>query len=448
MTTKVDALILGAGNAGQAAATELREAGRSVVLVESRDVGGTCPLRGCVPKKVLVAAAETLDVIRRAKDQGIDVGPARLDWPTLIGRKRAIIAGTSESEAQDLERRGITIVEGAARFVDPKTVDVGGARYEADVFVVATGAKPRALDVVGHELVVTSDALLELDSLPKSIAFIGAGVVAFEFAHVFVRAGVEVTLFESGPRALAPHEKGCAERLLEASRALGIQIVTHAKTKSVTRDGDAFVVSYEHEGATKSLRVALVANGAGRVPDYAAIALDAAGVDLVDGKPKLEPNLRSVQNPRVWFAGDVRPGPQLSPLATYDGHVVGRAILGGDDRPDYRFVPSVVYTIPPLASVGLTEEQAAERGIAVEVVENDMKGWKSARSYAEDVAFAKVLIDKKSGHVVGAHILRRNADESIHAFASAMERGLTANDIRQQVFAFPTTTADTKYLVG
>ncbi len=339
-------------------------------------------------------------------------------------------------------------MKGAARFVDAKTVDVGGTRYEADVFVVATGAKPRVLDIGGHDLVVTSDALLDLDALPKSVAFVGAGVIAFEFAHVFARAGVDVTLLESGARVLAPHESACTERLVEASRALGIHIFTNAKTKSVTRDGDAFVVAYEHDGIAKSFPAALVANGAGRVPDYAAIALDAAGIALVDGKPKLEPNLRSSDNARVWFAGDVRPGPQLSPLATYDGHVVGRAILGGDDRPDYRFVPSVVYTIPPFASVGLTEEQAAKNGVDVDVIENDMRGWKSARSYAEDVAFAKVLIDKKSGHIVGAHLLRRSADEAIHTFASAMKHGLTANDLRQEVFAFPTTTADAKYLIG
>jgi glutathione reductase (NADPH) len=339
-------------------------------------------------------------------------------------------------------------VKGQARFVGERTVDIGGTCYEADAIVVATGARPRPLAIEGESHVVTSDTVLNLDALPKSIAFLGAGVIAFEFAHVFARAGAKVTLLEIGERALSTHDPSCVERLVRATRALGVEILTGVKLRGVGADGDGYVVRYEHEGRTNHLGAALVANGAGRVPDYAGLALDAAGIALHDGKPRLDPQLRSLENPRVWFAGDVRPGPQLSPLATYEGRLVGRAILGGTERPAYTSIPSVVYTIPPLASVGKMEEEARATGRAIDVIESDMRGWKSARTYGEDEAYAKVLVDKDSGRIVGAHILRRHAEEAIHALASAMKNGMTAKDVREEVFAFPTVTADVKYLVG
>src|SRR4051812_40787599 len=235
--TRVDAVVIGAGNAGQAAAHELRAAGRSVVVAEQRDVGGTCPLRGCVPKKVLVAAAETLDIIARATRQGIAVDAPKLDWGALIAKKRSIVAGTSESEENDLRSRGIDLVHGHARFVGERAIAIGERRYEAEAIVVAGGGHPRPLDVKGGEHVVISDDLLELETLPASVAFLGAGVIAFEFAHVFARAGAAVTLLEIADRPLGGHDPSCVERLVAATRALGVSVLSGIKPIAITLEG-------------------------------------------------------------------------------------------------------------------------------------------------------------------------------------------------------------------
>src|SRR5207302_2508332 len=170
----------------------------------------------------------------------------------------------------------------------------------------------------------------------------------------------KMTLLEVAARALKTHDPDCVERLIHATRALGVDVVTEAKPIRVTADGGKgrWVVVYEREGRTESVRAALVANGSGRIPEYEGLELASAGIALPDGTPRLDGQLRCLDNPRVWFVGDARPGPQLSPVATYDGHVVGRAILGGAAQPDYSCVPSVVYTIPPLASVGRTVADA------------------------------------------------------------------------------------------
>jgi glutathione reductase (NADPH) len=446
--TRFDTVVLGAGNAGQAAAAELREAGKSVLVIESRDVGGTCPLRGCVPKKVLIAAAETLDIIARAARVAVDVPAPRLDWARLMAHKRAILAGTVEGGERWLSHKGIRLVHGRARFTSDRTVSVDGAVYQAEHIVVATGARPRPLDVDGASHAITSEDLLELEALPESLLFIGAGVIAFEFTHVFARAGVKVTMLEVGKRPLASHDPDCIERLVAATTRLGVTIEREAKVRRIEQKAGGFVVRYEQGGSERSIAVANVANGSGRVADYEGLALDTANVEMKDGAPTLTSQLQSTSNPRVWFVGDARPGPQLSPVATFDGRSVARAILGSKEPILHDAMPSVVYTIPPLASVGQTEEQAHEAGHAFDVISNDMHEWKSSRTYGEDEAYGKVLVEKGTGRILGAHLLRLRADESIHAFAFAMKHGVTAKSLREEVFAFPTYTADTKYLVG
>ena len=204
MLTDYDVLVLGAGNAGLAAAGAARAAEKRALVVEGRDVGGVCPLRGCVPKKVLVAAAQALDEIARAGTHEISVGPATLDWPRLIERKRTFVDGVPEEFEKSLVNRGIDLVRGQARFTGPREVEVCGRRYSGDKVVVATGSTPRPLPIPGAEHLITSDDLLELAALPDSMVFVGAGVIALEFAHVFARAGTRVTLLEVAPRVSLP----------------------------------------------------------------------------------------------------------------------------------------------------------------------------------------------------------------------------------------------------
>ncbi|RYE93408.1 MAG: NAD(P)/FAD-dependent oxidoreductase [Myxococcales bacterium] len=205
-----DVIVVGAGNAGQAAASALRAAGKTVLLAEERDVGGTCPLRGCVPKKVLVATAEALDVVARAGALGIDLDPPRIAWARVMERKRAVLAGTSESMEAGLRASGVEVAHGSARFVAPDAVQIGDRTVQAGHIVLATGSTPRPLALPGAELLLTSEDVLELPAPPDSAVFLGGGPISFEFAHVLARVGCRCTILEPAPWITAPTSSVCS----------------------------------------------------------------------------------------------------------------------------------------------------------------------------------------------------------------------------------------------
>ncbi|GAB5544473.1 MAG: NAD(P)/FAD-dependent oxidoreductase [Sandaracinaceae bacterium] len=443
-----DLIVLGAGNAGLAAASIANEAGWSVLVAESLDVGGTCPLRGCVPKKVLVAAAEALDVIRRASAHGITVSEPKLDWGQLIRRERTFVEGVPAQFAESLARRGIELMKGHARFVSEDSIEVDGRRFTAEKILVATGSAPRQLAIPGFEHALSSADLLAREALPRSIAFVGAGVIGFELAHVLARAGSQVTLLEVAERPLPRNDPDQVAELVRVSEAIGIEVRTEVRVEALARHGDGSL-AVEVAGETDPLRVDVVANAAGRAPALSGLALDAAGISWDGATVPLAGPFRSAENGRVFFAGDALPGrPLLSPVATLEGKLAGRHIVHGEEtEPRYDAIPSAIYTVPTLASVGLTERAAADRGLDVGVKVSDMRSWRSARTYAEEAAWAKVLFERGTDRVVGAHLVGHGAAETVHAFASAIEHGWTASYLKSRSYAYPTFHADLKYLV-
>ena len=449
MSHDYDVLVLGAGNAGLAAAGAASAAGQRVLVVESRDIGGTCPLRGCVPKKVLVAAAQALDHIARAEVHAIEVGSAKLDWARLIERERTFVEGVPEEFEKNLKKRGIDNVRGHAQFIGRHEVNVGGRRYTANKIVVATGSRPRPLPVPGAEHLITSDDLLELPALPDSITFVGAGVIAFEFAHVLARAGTRVTLLEVAPRVLPALDADAAHQVAKLTEALGVKIETSVAIERIVKRGAGYEIQYRNSDGKVGARSQLVANGAGRIADLCGLDLKAAGINLDKGRVELDEYLRSIENPDVFFAGDAISGrPQLSPVATYEGQIVGHNLAHRELRAaEYGMQPAAVYTVPSLASVGFTEDGASEAGLDFDVRTNDTREWRSARTYGETAAWSKVLIEKGSGLILGAHLVGHGAEETIHTFALAIEKGMPASEIASRVYAYPTFHADLKYLV-
>ncbi len=451
MAQTFDIVILGGGNAGFGVSAVAAEAGKTIAFVEEWDFGGTCPNRGCTPKKVLVAAAHALHEIEIAKVHGITVGKPRLAWSKLIDREKAMIASIPEKMAGLAAKRG-TVFRGHGRFVGPKAVAVDGETLEAGHIVIATGSKPRALPIPGAELMITSDEVLSERRLPKEVVFIGGGVIAMEFSHVYARAGAKVTILEVMPRVLPGLEADAVAEVQRESERIGITIKTNVKVKQIARVAGArgrLSVTYEHEGREQTAEAARVVNGAGRVANVDTLDLEAGGVRHDGIRVEVEPCLRAVSNPAVWVCGDALVGPgQLSPLATYEGQIVGRNIVQGtSEAPDYGSVPSCVFTVPALASVGLTEAQARDKGLEVEVQVNDMRDWFSGETYGETVAWAKVLVERGSGRIAGAHLVGHSGEELIHLFALAMRHGITAAALKSMVYAFPTFTADMKSLV-
>ena len=448
MTERYDIVIIGGGNAGFGVSAVAAEAGKRIAFIEEWDFGGTCPNRGCTPKKVLVAAAHALHEIEIAKVHGIEVGEPRLNWARLIDREKAMVASIPTKLGDLAGSRG-DVFRGHARFVGPRSVAVGDTVLEGENVVVAAGSKPRPLPIPGAEHLITSDDVLSERTLPEDVVFIGGGVIAMEFSHVYARAGAKVTILEALPRVLPNLDADAVAQVRQESERIGIVIKTGVEVREIGRADGRLRVAYAHEGREHTIEAERVVNGAGRVANVDTLDLEAGEVRHDGVRIEVDPYLRSVSNPAVWVCGDALvSSAQLSPLATYEGQLVGRNIVNGaKERPDYASVPSCVYTVPALASVGLTEAEAEARKLKVAVSVNDMRDWFSGETYGETAAWAKVLVEQGSGRIVGAHIVGHSGEELIHLFALAMRHGITAAEIKSAVFAFPTFSADIKSLV-
>jgi glutathione reductase (NADPH) len=448
-TRGFDVVILGGGNAGMGVTVATREAGLKVAMIEPDLLGGTCPNRGCMPKKVLVAAAHALDEIERAKAHHITVGKPSLDWAALIDREKAMISSIPASLGELMNRRGVEVIRDRGRFAGPNTIVVGGDRLEAKHIVIATGSKPRRLPFPSAELTITSDDVLSERSLPASVVFVGGGVVALEFSHIYARAGTRVTILEVLPRLLGNLDADAVAQLRAATERIGVAIHTGVEIQRIERAADRLRVVYQEGASERTIEAERVVNGAGRVPDVDGLDLAAGNVAAEHGRIAHDPYLRSTSNPAVYVCGDtVAEHGQLSPIATYEGRIVGRNIAeGAKHMPDYTGIPSCVFTVPALASVGLTQAGAEENGIELRAAVNDMREWLSGRTYAETAAWAKILIDQRTDRIVGAHIVGHAGEELIHIFALAIKHNITAGQVRDFVYGFPTFSADIKSML-
>jgi glutathione reductase (NADPH) len=448
-THNVDVVILGGGNAGMGVTVATREAGLKVVMLEPDLLGGTCPNRGCMPKKVLVAAAHALDEIERAKAHHIAVGKPSLDWAALIDREKAMISGIPASLADLMNRRGVEVIREHGHFAGPNAVAVGGETLEAKHIVIATGSRPRKLPFPGAELMITSDDVLSERRLPASVVFVGGGVIALEFSHVYARAGAQVTILEVLPRLLGNMDADAVAQLCRETERIGVAIHTQVEVRRLERAGDRLRVVYEEGGSEQTVEAERVVNGAGRVANVAELDLAAGNVRAERERVTLDPHLRSTSNGAAYACGDaVVDHAQLSPIATYEGRIVGRNIVDGPEHiPDYTAIPSCVFTVPALASVGLTQAAAEEKGIELRVAVNDMHEWLSGRTYALSAAWSKVLIDKNTDRILGAHLFGHAGEELIHIFALAIKHDITATEIQDFVYGFPTFSADIKSML-
>jgi glutathione reductase (NADPH) len=441
--TDVDVLVIGTGAAAQNVVSRCAAAGLSVAVVDRLPYGGTCARRGCDPKKVLLAAAEAVARGEMLAGSGLRDGVA-IDWPALMARKRTFTEPVAERVESWLRGAGAQTLHGEARVVGADEVEVGGRRLRAAHIVVATGARPASLGIVGEELVVTSDGFLELDDLPPRVVFIGGGYISFEFAWLARRAGAEVTIVHRSARVLKGFDAELAAALVARYRELGIRVLTDAPVSRVRCEGQALVV----ESAAGDVFADLVVHGAGRVADVDRLGLENAGVEFNRHGVRVDGHMRSVSNPRFWAAGDAAAlGAPLTPIASRQGRIVAAGILGEEATFDGRATPSVVFSDPPLAAVGMDAEEAAQRGAEVTLQHSDMSTWFTQRRVGQTHAGAKVISDTSSGRVLGAHLLGVNAEEVINVFALAVRHGLTLDDLRAAVWAYPTASSDISYLM-
>lgn len=450
MKDTFDLIVIGSGSAGGGAAHRCRKAGWEVAVVDSRPFGGTCALRGCDPKKVLVGAAEAVDRTRRMANRGI-AGDSRILWSELIAFKRGFTDPVPAARERSYSEAGIEALHGRTRFVGPTTLRVGDRTVTGGKVLVASGAKPAPLGIPGEGLLATSTEFLELAELPRRIAFVGGGYISFEFAHVAARAGSKARILHGGTRPLERFEPELVESLVDASREAGIDIRLNARVTAVEAEGEGFrVVAGDGDGDSRAFSADLVVHGAGRVPEIDDLALDAAGVERNERGIVVNEHLQSVTNPDAYAAGDAAAtdGLPLTPVAAMEGRIAAHNLLNGNSRtPDYTGFPTVAFTLPPLASVGLTEREARNLGLDFEVERQDTSGWYSSRRVGESHSGFKVMVEKRSGRVLGAHLLGPHAEEAINLFALAIREEIPADRLRGMPWAYPTVASDISYMV-
>lgn len=450
MAERFDLVVIGTGAGGGAPASRCAIAGWRVAIVDDQPAGGTCALRGCDPKKVLVGAAQLVDSQNRMRANGVR-GAARIEWAELMAFKRSFTSQVPKQREQGYKDAGIIFHSGRAKFVAPDRISINESVLEAEHIVIATGASPAVLDIEEESNVRTSTDFLELDSLPPRVAFIGAGYISFEFAHIAQRAGSQaIVLGRNQP--LRQFDRDLVTRLVEHSREIGIRVMLDTDVTAVRRTEAGFTIDFRTPTGSESVDADLVVHGGGRVPNTENLN-PAAGAVRVDERGGILVNefLQSVSNPRVYAAGDVvlpKGSAPLTPVGGHEGAVVAHNLLHGNSRsPDYRAIPSVVFTIPALASVGLTEEEANSQKIPVEVKSMDTRSWYSARRIGEPASMFKTIVDTRTDTLIGAHLLGPHAEEIINIFAIAIRNNLPASELRHMIYAYPTSSSDIPYMI-
>lgn len=447
---RYDLIVVGTGAGGGGVASRCAKAGWRVAVIDDEPYGGTCALRGCDPKKVLVGISELIDWHRRMSGQGVR-GDTVLDWPGLMKFKRTFTEPVPKTQEAAYKKLGIATYHGTGHFTGPDRFAADGKELESKFFVIASGARPAPLGIPGEEHVKTSTDFLDLDKLPDRIAFIGAGYIAFELAHIAARAGAKVFMLGRG-RPLKRFDSDLVGRLVEHTRALNIDVRLDSAVNGVERAGSELRVKFHDPGGEDFITTDLVVHGAGRIPKTSELDLARANVETDErGAVKVNQWLQSVTNPKVYAAGDAVASPGALPLTPVAGHqsviIASNLLHGNNKRPDYRGVSSVVFTTPPLAAVGLTEEEARLKGLKIRVKSEDTRSWLSNRRVGETAAMYKTLTDEESGRVLGAHLLGAHAEEVINVFALAVRNNLVASDLAHMIYAYPTSASDIPYML-
>ncbi|AKB75483.1 Dihydrolipoyl dehydrogenase [Methanosarcina lacustris Z-7289] len=453
MKKDYDVIVIGTGAAGTTFAYKLNAAGMTVAIVDCREYGGTCALRGCIPKKVLTGVANIIDAHNRMLGKGTGQEKHVIDWPSLIAFKKTFTDPHPPQTEQGFKEANISIYHGIASFEDESTLIIGDEKIRAKYIIITTGSRPRKLNIPGEEYLVTSEAFMELEELPKKIIFAGGGYISFEFAHIAARAGSDVTILQRGDKVLKEFDSDLVDILVKASEDAGIRVIKGKEVKKIekTRDGFKVTTCCQNEGKDETFFADMVVHGSGRVPAIEELQLEKGNVALDNGNIALNEYFQSISNPGVYAAGDcIRPGPPLTPVASLQAAIAANNIIEGNKYTvDYTVIPSTVFTIPPLAGVGITENISTENISSKKhkVLFYDMSQWYSTRRTNLKYAASKVIIDEATDKILGAHILGPDAEEVINLFAVAMKYGLTATQLRSTVFSYPSIAYDLNYIL-
>jgi glutathione reductase (NADPH) len=476
-----DLIVIGTGTAASTTAHECSSVGWKVAIIDSLSFGGTCALRGCEPKKVLVEAVKVVDCAQRHQNKGVlGYDKVHIKWSDLMHFKRTFTEPFPKHREEGYKKAGIVPFHGHARFIGSNAVRLEGEEEKEDnikkntvlkgkKILVATGAKPMQLNIPGSANIITSDQFLEFgeDHLPNRIVFVGGGYISFEFAHIAARAGAKVTILHRGKHPLEHFDPDLVNMLVQRSKDVGIDIHLQSAVEKIDKpsaDDGSYAVYYSNSSivsdnnhnynqnkTTTRIECDMVVHGAGRIPNVEGLDLAAAGIEYTMQGIRVNEYLQSVSNPSIYAAGDVADsgGLPLTPVATYEGSLVATNLTKGNVlKSNYSGLPSVVFTIPTLASVGMQEKEAKEAGFKFRIKHENTASWASSRRVGETCSGFKMLIEENSNRILGAHILGPHAEEVINIFSMAIRLGLTAKDLEDPLlYSYPTNSSDVVYML-
>lgn len=435
-------LVIGAGPGGYVAAIRAAQLGFKVGCIEKMaTLGGTCLNVGCIPSKTLLHSSESFDWISKSsKEQGIHVDNVSFDFVAMMKRKEGIVRTLVEGVASHFKKHGIAHIQGAASFINAHQVQVDGKRFTAEHIIIATGSEPLALPFLpfDEKRVVSSTGALSLPTVPKKLVVIGGGVIGVELASVYRRLGSEVTIIEMLDVITPGMDTSLSKQLLQTLKKQGIEFLLGAKVSEgkVLDKGIKLTVEYEKQSLSIDADIVLVAVGRkaftkGLNLEAAGVALSSQGLITVDG------NFRTSQS-HIYAIGDVIDGPMLAHKASHEGIAVAEILANQKPFINYLSIPHVVYTNPEVASVGLTETEALSNGLTIMTGISHFRGNARARCTGDLEGFVKVIGDKKSGRLLGMHIIGAHASELIAEGMIALDKKATITDLVQACHPHPT----------
>lgn len=440
--TQSDIIIIGAGPGGYETALKAAGMGKSVILFNGANLGGTCLNEGCIPTKCLCRNAEVVATFKNGEEFGIDDFTFTVDYNKILERKNSVVSTLREGIASMLKSAGVTVVDGKASFKDAKTVVCNGEEYSAENIIIATGSKSKSLPIPGADLdcVMDSTDILNIDYVPESLTIIGGGVIGLEFASIFSNLGSKVTVVEFMKQILPPFDSDIAKRLKQSLSKKGVNIITSAAAKKIEQNEFyEIVTTYELKGKEETVTSTNLLMAVGRSPRVEGLDLEKAGVEYsqrgIPVNDNMETNVKG-----IYAIGDVNARMMLAHVATFQGFRAVNHICGKSDDIRLDVVPSAVFTLPECGMVGLTEEQCKAQGIEVKKGQSFFRANGKSLAMAESEGLCKLLFRKDNGLLVGAHIMGVEAADLAQQCCDLINRDTTLEQMEDIIFSHPSVS--------
>lgn len=442
-TDKFDVIVIGGGPGGYPAAIRAAQLGKKVALIEAKELGGTCLNRGCIPSKTLIAGADVWHRIQEAGEFGIKIdGTVSFDYGKMIDRKDAVVTKVRKGLEGLIAANKIQLFRGYGKFMDTKTIKVTGqdnALLTADKIIIATGSEPRSIPAFpfDQEFILDSTALLDRRALPKSIVIVGGGVIGCEFASLYAAFGVEVTILEMLPRLIPMEDESVSKALTKAFAKKGIKIETDVRVEKIEKTGKG-VKALLAGGKAVEAEIALVA--VGRSLNVSSIGLDKAGVLVQEnGLVKVDDHMETTVT-GIYAIGDIASKWWLAHVATHQGIVAADHAAGLKSKMHYNAVPSVIFTEPEIGTVGLSLQQAKEKGYKAVLGNFPFQALGKSQAALQTEGFAQIVIDSDTGQILGAQVVGHDASTLIAQMAQAITNELTVESVTETIHAHPTVS--------